>query len=62
VTSPFNFTQGAYISGSNAICDTGNGGTSCIAGRFVSVSYKGKVQAAPGPNPATASVSVQLIR
>ena len=56
------FTQGAYITGHNPICDTGNGGTSCIAGRFVKISYKGKVQAAPGPNPATASVSVQLIR
>jgi hypothetical protein len=56
------FTQGAYITGQNPICDTGNGGTSCIAGQFLNISYKGKVQAAPGPNPATASVSVQLIR
>ena len=56
------FTQGAYINGFNDICDTGNGGTSCITGRFLDISYKGKVQAAPGPNPATASVSVQLIR
>lgn len=56
------FTKGAYITGSNPICDTGNGGTSCLVGRFLVISYKGKVQAAPGPNPATASVSVQLIR
>ena len=56
------FTQGAYITGQNPICDTGNGGTSCIAGQFLNISYKGKVQAAPGPNPETASVSVQLIR
>ena len=31
------FTQGAYVNGNNrSICDTGNGATSCLVGRFVS--------------------------
>jgi len=55
--------HGAYVNGNNkTICDTGNGGTSCLAGRFKVISTKGKVSAAPGPNSATANVGVQLIK
>ena len=57
------FTQGAYVNGSNkAICDTGTGATSCLAGKFVVISYEGEVEAAPGPNGGSSTVSVQLIR
>jgi hypothetical protein len=60
--------HGAYVNGNNtATCEyghetSGNGGTSCLAGRFTVISYKGEVTSAPPPNPATANVSVQLIR
>jgi Flp pilus assembly protein TadG len=55
--------HGAYINGNNkAVCDTGNGGTSCLAGRFTVIVYEGEVSAAPPPNPSTASVGVQLIK
>jgi len=55
-------THGAYINGSNkATCDTGNGATSCIAGKFTILSGSGEVSAAPPPNPGTAEVGVQLI-
>jgi Flp pilus assembly protein TadG len=56
-------TQGAYVNGNNsAVCDTGNGATSCLAGVFADINYEGSVQAAPGPNDDTANVGVQLIR
>jgi len=60
--APKDFTQGAYVNGSNPICDTGNGATSCLAGKFIVISYEGSVEAAPGPNGGSSSVSVQLIR
>jgi hypothetical protein len=61
--APKDFTKGAYISGSDkATCDTGNGATSCLAGKFKVISYEGSVQAAPGSNAGTSTVSVQLIR
>ena len=54
--------DGAYINGNNKnICDTGNGATSCLAGKFTVLSESGEVSAAPPPNPGTASVGVQLI-
>ncbi len=41
--APKNFTQGAYVNGNNrAICDTGNGATSCLAGKFIVISYEGQ--------------------
>ena len=40
---------------------SGNGGTSCLAGKFEAISYEGEVSAAPPPNPAAANVGVQLI-
>lgn len=53
-------TQGAYISGSNPICDTGNGATSCLAGRFLNIITKGTVGPASGVNPGTNLIGVQL--
>jgi Flp pilus assembly protein TadG len=54
--------QGAYVSGSNQDpCDTGNGGTSCLAGAFVDIVYEGDVAASPGVNVGTSTVSIQLI-
>ena len=63
VAGPKNFTQGAYITGNDkATCDTGNGGTSCLTGKFVAISYEGEVAAAPGVNSASSVVGIQLIR
>jgi hypothetical protein len=46
--------HGAYVSGNNtAECDTGNGATSCLVGKFVHFIIEGAVtgpiSAAPGP-------------
>ncbi len=66
-------THGAYVNGTNKVpCDTGNGATACIAGKFVKQEFSGEVTAAPPPgcdtsdpnyNPAAclSSVNVQLI-
>jgi hypothetical protein len=56
------YDHGAYVNGSNPICNTGNGATSCLAGRFKSISYKGSVTAAPGPNTSSSNLTVTLIR
>lgn len=62
IPGPKNFTQGAYITGNDkATCDTGNGSTSCLAGKFVEIVYEGDVQAAPGVNGASSVVGIQLI-
>ena len=62
VPGPKNFTKGAYINGNdNATCDTGNGATSCLAGKFVEIVYEGELQAAPGVNGASSVVGIQLI-
>jgi Flp pilus assembly protein TadG len=53
--------HGSYVQGSSPQCDTGNGGTSCLAGRFIDLSYEGEVQANPGANAGTAVVGIQLI-
>jgi hypothetical protein len=56
------FDHGSYINGSNAIpCNTGNGATACIAGKFEILSGRGAVSANPPPNIGTANVGVQLI-
>jgi hypothetical protein len=61
--APKNYAQGAYVNGNNkTVCDTGNGATSCLAGKFKVISYEGSVEAAPGTNQQTSTVSVQLIR
>jgi Flp pilus assembly protein TadG len=62
IPGPKNFTQGAYIGGTDqATCDTGNGATSCLAGKFVQIVYDGEVQAAPGVNGPSSIVGIQLI-
>jgi hypothetical protein len=56
------FTQGAYVNGNNAsVCNTGNGATACLVGRFVSFVTKGTVGPGSGLNPATNLIGVQLI-
>jgi hypothetical protein len=57
------FDHGVYINGNNKNpCDTGNGSTACIAGKFEILSVEGEVSANPPPNMGTANVGVQLIR
>jgi hypothetical protein len=57
-------TQGAYINGNNsAICDSGNGATSCLVGRFVKILATGTV--GPGVGGGTSNnktIGVQLIK
>jgi hypothetical protein len=66
--NPYNmaFAHGAYVNGSNpAICDSGNGATNCLVGRFVNFISEGTVGAATGtgglPGP-TDTIGVQLIK
>jgi Flp pilus assembly protein TadG len=61
ITECGTFTQGAYISGSSPECDTGNGGTSCLAGVFEGIVEEGEVSSNPPPNAGIAQVGVQLI-
>ena len=61
ITACGTFTQGAYISGSNPQCDTGNGGTSCLAGVFEKIVEEGEVSSNPPPNADIAEVGIQLI-
>lgn len=56
-------THGAYVNGSNPICDTGNGATSCLAGKFVDILSTGTV--GPGVGSGTSStkaIGIQLIK
>jgi hypothetical protein len=56
------FSQGAYINGNNkATCDTGNGATSCLVGRFVTFITKGTVGPGNGASTGTNLIGVQLI-
>jgi hypothetical protein len=53
----------AYISGSNsAICDTGNGATSCIVAIFKHIMATGTVGAGVGSGTGSKAVGVQLIK
>jgi hypothetical protein len=53
----------AYLSGNNsAICDTGNGATSCIVGKFKHVMASGTVGAGVGSGTGNKAVGVQLIK
>ena len=53
----------AYIAGNNsAICDTGNGATSCIVARFKHVMATGTVGAGVGSGTGNKAVGVQLIK
>jgi Flp pilus assembly protein TadG len=56
------FTHGSYVQGNQPACDQGNGATSCLAGKFVVVSYEGEVAASPGVNSASSVPGIQLIR
>ena len=54
---------GAYISGNNsAICDTGNGATSCLVGKFVDILATGTVGAGVGSGTGNKALGVQLIK
>jgi Tfp pilus assembly protein PilX len=56
------YTQGAYISGNNsAVCDTGNGATSCLAGYFVDFVINTTVTGNVGAAHDTGLLGVQLI-
>ncbi len=61
ITECGTFTQGAYISGSSPECDTGSGGTSCLAGIFEKIVEEGEVSSNPPPNAGIAQVGIQLI-
>jgi Flp pilus assembly protein TadG len=56
--------HGSYVSGNNrSVCDTGNGATSCLVGRFVKVLATGTVSAGVGGGGSNnPTVGVQLIR
>jgi hypothetical protein len=55
--------HGAYISGSNAAeCDTGNGGTSCLVGKFIDILSSGTVGPGVGAGTGNKAIGVQLIR
>ncbi len=55
--------EAAYISGSNsAICDTGNGATSCIVAKFKHIMATGTVGAGVGSGTGNKAVGVQLIK
>ncbi|HYL40843.1 MAG TPA: hypothetical protein VET90_06005, partial [Candidatus Binatus sp.] len=58
-----NGLQGAYISGNNsATCDTGNGATSCLVGKFVDILATGTVGAGVGSGTGNKALGVQLIK
>ena len=53
----------AYISGNDsATCDTGNGATSCIIGKFVDIMGTGTVGAGVGSGTGSKAIGVQLIK
>jgi hypothetical protein len=55
---------GAYVNGNNStVCDTGNGATSCLVGKFVSIESSGTI--GPGFGGGTGNskaIGVQLIK
>jgi hypothetical protein len=55
--------QGAYIQGSNAAeCDTGNGSTSCLVGKFVNILNTGTVGPGVGAGTGSKTIGIQLIK
>jgi hypothetical protein len=56
--------HGAYIQGNDSsVCDTGNGATSCLVGRFVDILSTGTVGAGgPGGGTGSKALGVQLIK
>jgi Flp pilus assembly protein TadG len=57
------YSHGSYVQGSNgSFCNTGNGATDCLVGRFKTTSFSGQVTAAPGPDPNNQTLGIQLIK
>jgi hypothetical protein len=55
--------HGAYISGNNrAECDTGNGSTSCLVGKFTNILSTGTVGPGVGSGTGSKALGVQLIK
>ena len=55
--------HGAYISGSNnAECNTGNGATSCLVGKFTDILSTGTVGPGVGSGTGSKALGVQLIK
>jgi hypothetical protein len=53
----------AYIQGNNtAECDTGNGATACLIGRFMNIMATGTVGAGVGSGTGSKAIGVQLIK
>jgi Putative Flp pilus-assembly TadE/G-like len=58
-----NGLHAAYLQGNNtAECDTGNGATSCLIGRFIHVMATGTVGAGVGSGTGSKAIGVQLIK
>jgi hypothetical protein len=58
-----NGLHGAYIQGNNtAACDTGNGASSCLVGKFVHIMATGTVGAGVGSGTGSKAIGVQLIK
>jgi hypothetical protein len=60
VGAPF----GAYVNGNNSsVCDTGNGATSCLVGKFVSIENSGTIGAGFGGGSGNSkAIGIQLIK
>lgn len=55
--------EGAYISGGNAAqCDTGNGASSCLVGKFIDILATGTVGPGVGSGTGSKTIGVQLIK
>jgi hypothetical protein len=55
--------EGAYIKGNDkAVCDTGNGATSCLVGKFTDIMGSGTVGPGSGSGTGSKAIGVQLIR
>jgi hypothetical protein len=58
-----NGREGAYVKGNNAAeCDTGNGSTSCLVGKFVDILSTGTVGPGNGSGTGNKALGVQLIK
>ena len=58
-----NGKHAAYLQGNNsAVCDTGNGATSCLVAKFKHVMATGTVGAGVGSGTGNKAVGVQLIK
>jgi hypothetical protein len=55
--------HGAYMSGSSkAECDTGNGATQCLVGKFTDILSTGTVGPGVGAGTGSKALGVQLIK